>query len=856
MVTALIVINQSGKPAGTPGASRDDLSLGTLVVLTNNDNTGVSTWLWEMESRPEGSSATLSGATGPTATFVPDVVGSYMVKLTVDGPSVDPDTDTRIAAVKTAYLEMRKPAAREQLEFDAIDGWAPAMQVALDAIDADAAGSLKADGSVPLDELSSAPGPQSNKGFIYAKDYSGDTHLFYRDSSGNEYQLTPGGSTDEFVKVSSNDTTAGYLNGKLVAGTHVSLVEQNDGADESLRIDTTNNTLDQAYDEGGAGAGRSITVDSGAIQITASGSSALSLLSTSLLGGQALLYAELASQANSQLGAYFRLAADGRTQQQNVTSDLVVGNMPSGGYNAIGFMSSLLAAPPLPGDDEMIAYQALIIDPGVPLDGKFIAYDAVSSISELFDYVLRADHGDILLQDGNLDLADGYVVLGEQSSPPPYEANRGSVFVQDIAGVTALFYMDSAGILSRLDGYSPPTLDLAYDGSGAGGGRTINVDSGPVLLNVSGDDTGLYLQATGHLDQNPILKTEIASDTNSQLGVYFRLTADGYTQQQNVTSDMVIGNMPSGGFNAIGFSSTILVGPPFPGDDEVIAYQALTIDPGVPVDGKFIAYDVQSNGFGEFDYALRADFGDVLLETGNLDLADGYVVLGEQSSDPPYESNRGVLFTKDIGGVTGLFYLDDSGSLSRLDGYSVLNFVGLTDTPSTYAGAANYFVRVNGSADALVFEPGGTGTGLVDGYLPMEYRMSDPTPLDGYGLLYTKNVHDGYSEYHTELFYMDDYGQTTQVTRDGYLACETHEDELDPAVTDGTETSIVLSRPPTPAADRRSGYSLDVYRNGVLMRYVSALGSNPNEWTYNTAQKRVQFVASASAGDWYIAVYQ
>lgn len=42
--------------------------------------------------------------------------------------------------------------------------------------------------------------------------------------------------TDEKSKVSSNDTTAGYLNGKLVAGTGITFTENNNGANETLSI--------------------------------------------------------------------------------------------------------------------------------------------------------------------------------------------------------------------------------------------------------------------------------------------------------------------------------------------------------------------------------------------------------------------------------------------------------------------------------------------------------------------------------------------------------------------------------------------------------------------------------------------
>jgi uncharacterized repeat protein (TIGR01451 family) len=43
-------------------------------------------------------------------------------------------------------------------------------------------------------------------------------------------------ATDEKVKVSSNDTTSGFLLGKLVAGTGISLTETNNGANETLVI--------------------------------------------------------------------------------------------------------------------------------------------------------------------------------------------------------------------------------------------------------------------------------------------------------------------------------------------------------------------------------------------------------------------------------------------------------------------------------------------------------------------------------------------------------------------------------------------------------------------------------------------
>ena len=48
--------------------------------------------------------------------------------------------------------------------------------------------------------------------------------------------------TDALVKVSSNDTTAGFLNGKLVAGEAITFVENNNGGNETLTIAATDPT--------------------------------------------------------------------------------------------------------------------------------------------------------------------------------------------------------------------------------------------------------------------------------------------------------------------------------------------------------------------------------------------------------------------------------------------------------------------------------------------------------------------------------------------------------------------------------------------------------------------------------------
>jgi hypothetical protein len=69
-------------------------------------------------------------------------------------------------------------------------------------------------------------------------DSGNDGNVIYDD--GDEWKSgTPGdaGLGGATVKVSANDTTPGYLNGKLVAGDGITLTEGDDGGDETLTID-------------------------------------------------------------------------------------------------------------------------------------------------------------------------------------------------------------------------------------------------------------------------------------------------------------------------------------------------------------------------------------------------------------------------------------------------------------------------------------------------------------------------------------------------------------------------------------------------------------------------------------------
>lgn len=143
MAAAAIAIDQPGHPTQVDGEddqSRDDLQLG-LIRLRNANDAGVRSWLWEFVDVPEGSAATLSNPLSAQPEFTADLVGTYFVKLTVNGGGLG-HVSRRVAIVRDAE-GMRVPAAGEEDEanYDTgggvlnRKGWWPEIKRFFDAID-------------------------------------------------------------------------------------------------------------------------------------------------------------------------------------------------------------------------------------------------------------------------------------------------------------------------------------------------------------------------------------------------------------------------------------------------------------------------------------------------------------------------------------------------------------------------------------------------------------------------------------------------------------------------------------------------------------------------------------------------
>lgn len=111
--------------------SRTDIVVGATVTLGNDGLGDESTYLWELLDVPEGSTAVLSSSSIAAPTFVADLEGTYLIKLSVNRLLSDADTDTAVAGVLRIKDGIRIPAAGETVEESTLRGWAKDVNRAL-----------------------------------------------------------------------------------------------------------------------------------------------------------------------------------------------------------------------------------------------------------------------------------------------------------------------------------------------------------------------------------------------------------------------------------------------------------------------------------------------------------------------------------------------------------------------------------------------------------------------------------------------------------------------------------------------------------------------------------------------------
>lgn len=111
------------------------LTLGATVAVTNVNNGGEVSYLWEFVDRPENSAAAFANPAVQTTSFVVDVEGTYVIRLTVNATLADERSDTVIAAVSQLLTEDRIPGATETTQANTLRGWAEAVNRWLKRLD-------------------------------------------------------------------------------------------------------------------------------------------------------------------------------------------------------------------------------------------------------------------------------------------------------------------------------------------------------------------------------------------------------------------------------------------------------------------------------------------------------------------------------------------------------------------------------------------------------------------------------------------------------------------------------------------------------------------------------------------------
>lgn len=196
-MTVKIVIDVAGEVAGSPGVARTfDYTkvypTPPLVTLSLDDNTGITTYAWEIVAQPEGVAVTLSDPAVPSPTFTPaaSIPGTYLVECVVNGG----DQEARNGlAFRTENLGLRKPAPGETTQFSSDRGWEIALAKLIDAVD-----SLLSSGGVRqrkvIDIVNNTAAPPSEvSGDRYILDAtSGGVHANWDGASPNDIVMFDG----------------------------------------------------------------------------------------------------------------------------------------------------------------------------------------------------------------------------------------------------------------------------------------------------------------------------------------------------------------------------------------------------------------------------------------------------------------------------------------------------------------------------------------------------------------------------------------------------------------------------------------------------------------------------------------
>jgi hypothetical protein len=189
-------------------------SSGSVPISTNTD---AAKWSLLVDAASATTSATAAAASATTATTKATAAASSATAA-ASSASAASTSATAAASSATAGASSASAAASS----------ATAAAASYDSFDDRYLGSKSSAPSVDND------GSSLVTGALYFNSSAGNLNVW----NGSAW-VAIAADTDVKVLVSSNDTTGGFLNGKLVAGTGISFTENNNGSNETLTITNT-----------------------------------------------------------------------------------------------------------------------------------------------------------------------------------------------------------------------------------------------------------------------------------------------------------------------------------------------------------------------------------------------------------------------------------------------------------------------------------------------------------------------------------------------------------------------------------------------------------------------------------------
>jgi len=383
----------------------------------------------------------------------------------------------------------------------------------------------------------------------------------------------PGGSgppaSDEKAKVSANDTTAGYLNGKLVAGTGITLTENNDGGNETLTI--ANSAPDQTVSISGDG---NISIGGTYPSFSLSFTNGSGYITSSALTGYALLSGAnqpFTGTVEVQLGTSVSTQSVLIVDSSRALTDPLLGPLASGFYKTGTAFNSLTFFNLVGGDaGTTVMGSGLVGDTARRLriyaDGKINWGDGASGT---LDTNLYRSAADTLKTDDNLDVslsltvaglttANGGVLISQTRPTLSFLFGGGTTYARvaqyiadnlyitqnadfngstwnrdDVSKISAVADLHGATSLIRWRtasaGANPITLTTVLDITRDGYIRAASgTNSAPTFSNNSDSDTGIYFPSSNTL----------AITTGGTQRVV--VTSAGAVQVNNLTADTLV----------------------------------------------------------------------------------------------------------------------------------------------------------------------------------------------------------------------------------------------------------------------------------------------------------------------------